>query len=51
MGNTTSIMPRDRSKENGYVCPKGFYCPEGSFSPKPCPKGTFSNKEAVTDIA
>jgi len=42
LGNTTSSTPRDRIKENGYICPKGYYCPIGSFSPKPCPKGTFS---------
>ena len=51
LGNTTSMMPKDRYKENGYICPKGFYCPEGSFSPKPCPKATFSAKEGLTDVS
>jgi hypothetical protein len=23
------------------LCPAGHYCPEGSFSPTPCPLGTF----------
>ena len=29
---------------NGGPCPKGFYCPLGTDSPKPCPRGTFSDK-------
>ena len=28
----------------GDVCPAGFYCPVGTFSPVPCPEGTYSNR-------
>ena len=32
-----------------YICPAGSYCPEGSPSPTPCPAGTYSNTEGMTN--
>ena len=32
------------------VCPVGYFCPNGTDYPFPCPRGTFSNVEEVTDV-
>ena len=32
------------------ICPVGHYCPEGSGVPSPCPAGTYTNTQGLTDV-
>ena len=34
------------------ACPAGYYCENGTgWNWKPCPAGTFSNREGLTDVS
>lgn len=35
----------------GGPCAQGTYCVEGSSSPKPCPKGTYGNRDKLPSLA
>lgn len=41
--------PRDN--KTGNVCPKGRYCERGTYSPTPCPEGTFSNSTENKNVS
>ena len=34
---------------NETLCPKGHFCPQGTFLPYPCPKGTYSDEEGLSE--
>ena len=39
----------DQATVNYTMCPPGSYCREGSYTPTPCPKGTFDNTGGLTN--
>jgi hypothetical protein len=39
---TTRGNPLDLALDGGVICPVGQFCPEGSYSPSPCPRGTYN---------
>ncbi|KAL2085398.1 hypothetical protein ACEWY4_018718 [Coilia grayii] len=45
LGGASSPAPTDGV--TGILCPEGFYCPAGSYTPLPCPKGTFSERTGL----
>ncbi|XP_064159371.1 SCO-spondin [Anguilla rostrata] len=44
-----SPLPSPTDEVTGAQCPPGFYCPAGSFSPRSCPKGTFSEQSGLAE--
>ncbi|XP_031989756.1 SCO-spondin-like isoform X5 [Corvus moneduloides] len=36
-----STIPNPRDGAGGNLCPQGHFCPAGSYSPSPCPSGSF----------
>lgn len=46
-----SPEPAPISKSYGDVCKPGHYCPNGTDISKPCPPGTYQDKEGLQDIS
>ncbi|KAJ8256943.1 hypothetical protein COCON_G00190950, partial [Conger conger] len=44
-----SPLPSPTDEVTGARCPPGFYCPVSSSTPRPCPKGSFSEKSGLAE--
>nr|XP_057935999.1 SCO-spondin isoform X4 [Doryrhamphus excisus] len=47
VGGASEPSPVDN--QTGFLCPAGFFCSVGTFVPRPCPKGTFSERTGLVD--
>ena len=36
---------------NATLCPRGYFCPAGTEIPKPCPQGTYSKHEGLSNFS
>ncbi|XP_072885876.1 uncharacterized protein [Hemitrygon akajei] len=44
-------QPQNTDGITGNICPRGSYCGPGSKKPTPCPPGTFSDIQALSDMS